>query len=151
MPVALQNTVRRVVPRWKSFRDALKNRELDPLSFADNKVADSELFLTAKEQQWQEEKTLFFALDLLNASFVLGDSRFAREAAEYVLQSAMEVTPAALRIAKAILERGEEPAKQVQARATPTDYRAAIRQAKARRLREPRNAFAWAELGRLYA
>jgi len=150
MPVALQNTIRRVVPRWKSFRDALNCRELDPLSLADDAVADSERFLVAKERQWQEDKSLFFALDLLNASFVLGNSRFAHEAAEFVLQNAKEGAPAVVRMASAILGRGV-PAPRVEANVTPGDYRAAIKQAKARRVREPRNAFAWAELARLYA
>jgi Tfp pilus assembly protein PilF len=149
MPVALQNAVRRVVPRWNSFRDALNNGELEPVTLAEKKVADSELFLLNKEEQWQEDKSLFVALDLLSASFVLGDSRFAKEAAEFVLQHEPEVTPAALRIANAILGRGvkSDPEPGV----TSSDFRAAIRQAKARRVREPRNAFAWAELARLYA
>lgn len=146
MSLSFQNAVRRVVPRWNNLNAALFSGELDPSDLvATPKKATSD-FVLLKEAQWAQDGGLFFALDLINSASVLGGGgEQTRKAAEYVLSS-RESTSAAKKIAARLLgvEYGTGHVLPIM------DRRGLIKENKIRRLAEPRNAFVWIELARLY-
>jgi tetratricopeptide (TPR) repeat protein len=151
MAVPFQNTVRRIVPRWHSFAEARDSAELDPITLSTSPKAETTEFLQSKEEQWRSSKELFFALDLLNAANVLGVSPGAKEAAEFVLRQREGVTPIARKIARRILGKSEPVSDETSLVSGRQASGQLIKETKERRILEPRNAFVWSELARLYA
>jgi tetratricopeptide (TPR) repeat protein len=142
---------RRIVPRWRSFQDAIAVGELAPSIPCLSKGVPGEEFIRQKERDWLENRELGFATDLVCAAHVLGTTSVAKEAAEFVLERADKASSLSVDLARQLLGFQEI----VWASASePQNYRTGvyqrIRQLKKRRIDEPRNAFVWADLARLY-
>lgn len=152
MPISFQDVVRRVVPRWRSLDEAIASKELDSFEVKSGAVDDTVRFIRQKELDWSNNKELFFALDLVNAATALGvGGDLTIGAAEFVLAHE-EATSLAKNVASRLISGRR---KDVLSRARHINdvvrgYGAGIRDLKARSIREPRNAFAWMELARLY-
>lgn len=139
---------RRVVPRWKSLRDALHTGELDSATVNKGHAIDGTQFVLEKEQAWRENRTASFAVDLVGAAIVLGKSDAALAAAEFILANCGNVSPSAIALAQKILGI-EEPEVEGNA-STRSMIRKEIAVLKSRRIEEKRNAFVWLDLARSY-
>lgn len=146
-----ENADRRVVPRWRTFREALATYELSPTTVAKVPGIDGKAFLHEKEVLWQTNHELTFAVDLVSAANVLGNSDVAKEAAEFILENEGSTSHMAHELARAVLGVPEVstalPSTQVMTRG---DVVLATKLLKSRRLTQPRNAFVWLDLARLY-
>jgi tetratricopeptide (TPR) repeat protein len=124
--------------------------ELDPFFEPLSNVAEGIEFLREKEEQWLENRGLYHALDLLSAAHVLGSSKIAKEAAEFVLAKSSMVSDLASNLATQLLGLGPS-AKTVEQNLSSREHSGqAIRALRQRRIEEPRNAFVWCEMARLY-
>lgn len=145
MSINLPNRPRRVIPRWNSFSDAIKLCELNPSEINCGKSFFDARLLEIKEQAWRDNQLPYFALDLVSAASVLGSSPTAIEAAQWLLGQSYNLSSLALQVVNSVAGRTAEDIQ-----ANQVDARQAIRDCKRRRLNEPRNAFVWTELSRLY-
>jgi tetratricopeptide (TPR) repeat protein len=151
MAIDFQNPIRRVVPRWHSFKDAIARQELDPTQKTKEHLFEAGDFLTEKENRWKETRELAFALDFVNAANVLGVTESAKTAAQFVLDRRKEISSLAIEIASSVsgIERPENN-QELQSTTGHPEIAGGIRKIRVRTISEPRNAFVWAELARLY-
>ncbi len=87
MSTFVEDKDRNIIPRWRSFRTTVALGELDPAgsnTIADNLDGD---YLSDKLRDWQANRNIWFAADLISAAFVLGQYEAAVEAAEFVLSN----------------------------------------------------------------
>ena len=144
-----QSTTRQIVPRWRTFREALASNELDSSEVGKGRQIDGAEFIAEKEFAWLENKELPFAVDLVSAATMLGTTDPAKEAANFILENAAYASASAQRIARSLL--GIE--KRELAEVPPQSTRQIIERLKAlkaKRINQPRNAFVWVDLARLY-
>jgi Tfp pilus assembly protein PilF len=147
MAASNENADRRVVPRWRTFREALATNELSPTSIADAPAIDAAPFLRDKENSWLRNRTIPFAIDLVSASTVLGPSRHANAAAEMLLKAEAGINPTARALARNLLGVAEE---SIGEQAGAPDILAQISLLKRKRITQKKNAFIWTDLARLY-
>jgi len=87
----------------------------------------------------------------VGAACVLGDSEIAKDAADFILEKGSKAGPLAAKLARHVLRIPEQP---VIIPPTAADWKILahdqIRDLKARSRTEPRNAFVWIDLARLY-
>ena len=83
---------RKVIPRWRSFSDALERRELD--SVAPPRVHQTVHFdyLAQKIIDWRRNHTVGHAADLVGAAIALGREQEAARAAKFLLQDNLNVS-----------------------------------------------------------
>jgi hypothetical protein len=148
MAASNENADRRVVPRWRTFQQALASNELSAASIATTPTIDVFPFLHEKENSWLRNKTIPFALDLVSAATVLGPSKHANAAAEMLLEAKTKINPTARSLAQGLLGITEEPVAED---ITSPDILAEISLLKRKRIAQKRNAFVWTDLARLYA
>ena len=110
---------------------------------------DGTPFLNEKESQWLANKELPFAVDLVSAATVLGESSTARGAAEFILENGSGVSLVAQQLARGLLGIAV-PAKESVQPISRQRLIHDVKELKARRLTQSRNAFVWADLARLY-
>jgi Tfp pilus assembly protein PilF len=148
MAASNENADRRVVPRWRTFQQALATNELSAASIATASTIDVFPFLHEKEDSWLRNKTIPFALDLVSAATVLGPSKHANAAAEMLLEAKTKINPTARSLAQGLLGITEVPvAREI----TSADVVTEISLLKRKRIAQKRNAFVWTDLARLYA
>ena len=152
MAINIENTKRRIVPRWHEFRRALNSGELDPPENLQVAELPPDELIIEKKKEWEENRTLLFATDLIGAAYVMGQDDIAQEAAQYVIDSASNASPVAISVAKKILRipEIENEKRSLNGSATGRQLFGDVRKLKARRIDQPRNAFVWSDLARLY-
>ena len=150
MAAANENADRQVLPQWRTFKDALTKGELGSPSTRKVKGIDPSPFIQEKESDWKVNKGLPFALDLISAAMVFDVRTPAvTEAAEFLLASEDRVHRIGVKLAKSVLGIHDAVAGD-----SPPQSRIqvinALKQQKAKRINQPRNAFVWTDLARLY-
>jgi hypothetical protein len=141
---------RRVVPRWRSYHDALRSGEL---SWSDTRSAGQlagEEFMNERVVAWRDTRALPFAIDLVCSAHVLGAVGAAREAAEFILENQANVASSAVLLARLALEDDGYIPPPNNTGQNRFQIREIVAQQKQRRVSEPRNAFVWTDLARLY-
>src|SRR2546421_12179013 len=103
MAASNENADRRVVPRWRTFREALQTNELSPVAVRTTGALDGTSFVREKEAAWIQTKTLPFAIDLISAATVLGSSETAKRAAEAVLEAESQTSPGVISLGRGLL------------------------------------------------
>ena len=140
---------RQVVPRWRPFREALTANELASGRVARVQAIEGTEFLEEKEAAWLENRAMPFALDLVSASSVLGPTSSTHKAAEFILENASDTSNVARKLARSVLRIPEEeplsPLLQ-----TRIHVIQGVKQLKAKRVHQQKNAFVWVDLARLY-
>lgn len=152
MAINIENTRRRVIPRWQEFQLALQSGELDSTETRFISALPPDSFILKKKQEWINNRTLLFATDFLGVAYVMGNPELAIDAAKFVLEPNSGSSPAAKSIAAKVLG---VPTLLEGSFQTPTsvdrrDLYEPIRRMKEKRINQPRNAFVWADLARLY-
>lgn len=137
-----------MLPRWRSFREAQELGELAPDRCAVNPTIDPKPFIEQKASEWLANKSLPFAVELVSASTVLGPSPHAESAATFILESrassstAKALACSLLGVPEVRVESGAYNSR--------SEIQSALKLQKEKRLNQPRSAFVWLELARLY-
>lgn len=142
------NEERHVIPRWRTFREALAVGELTPAKQALNQAITGTEFIAEKEASWRENHHVPFALDLISAAIILGSTPTAREAATFILQHSDPIAPTAMTLARSLLGIQERSSNQTTQDRVGTIH--GIQRLKIKRIEQPKNAFVWMDLARLY-
>lgn len=152
MAVNIENTRRRIVPRWREFQLALQSGELDPTETRLVSALPPDSFILKKKEEWTNNRTLLFATDFLGVAYVMGHPELAIDAAKFVLEPDSGSSTAAKSIAAKVLRipMPLEDSLQAPISADRRDLYEPIRRMKKKRIDQPRNAFVWADLARLY-
>jgi hypothetical protein len=84
---------RNVIPRWRDFKQTLQLGELNPITNGKKALSRliNPLFHQNKIHDWNAEKSVKHAIELLNSSIILDDQENSLKAASY-LQSSKEST-----------------------------------------------------------
>ncbi len=145
MSASTRDADRQVIPRWRDLHATLRHGEFGTSERhpAPPSVPDGE-GLDDRVREFQENRSLSFAADLLSASIVLGVTPETVTAAEVV--EADDRSPVMVRkTARWLLDRAEEGGGTVALAERPQDEIARLRKG----LRaNPRNAIRWSELAR---
>ncbi|MCY4428143.1 MAG: tetratricopeptide repeat protein [Halieaceae bacterium] len=144
---------RKVIPRWRTFSETLKFKELDALATPQTSkhiFSDSD-FLTSKVKEWEKHQTVGHASDLVGAALTLGRQTEVSEAAKFLLRSCSKVPP----WAKELAERALRPADNTVSILDPPNVESSNLYAQVRSLRElvraeSRDPITWVELSRAY-
>lgn len=103
MSTVLDDPERRVVPRWRPWREAVSIEDVRPV---DVRQTNKKINLEDLEQtrsQWEKNKSLPFAADFLGAAFALSQGEAAKDAAIFVLNSKRPTNKALQHLAKLVL------------------------------------------------
>lgn len=140
---------RQVVPRWRTFRETLAAGELSSAAVQKSKQIDATEFILERENGWQENKAIPFALDLVSAATILGKTDKSIEAAEFILENGNFASETGKRLARGLLgiQQQEATIIPLQSRIQIHD---GLKNLKANRILQPKNAFVWVDLARLY-
>ncbi len=112
MAASNENTDRQVVPRWRTFREALNSGELSSAEVLKSPRIDATDFIQEKEKDFKENRALPFALDLVSAATVLGKTDISVEAAGFILENGNKTSETGVRLARALLGISE-PSKPI--------------------------------------
>lgn len=137
-----------MLPRWRTFEESIALGELSPGTGPRHKSLDPSPFIAEKEAVWLQNKSLPFAVEFLSAVQVLGNSEQAKSAAEFILETG-NATHTARALARAHLGISDVPTSAGQP-LSRSDILKLLRTQKSKRLNQPRSAFVWLELARLY-
>ena len=147
MSASTRDSDRQVIPRWRDLAATLRHGELG--SAERHPAAPSTpdaTGLTDRVREFQENRSLSFAADLLSASIMLGVTPATVTAAEVV--HADDRSPAMVRdTARWVLGRANEAGGAVAIAERPRDEVSRLRKGLSA---NPRNAIRWSELSRNY-
>ena len=145
MAISDINSLRRVVPRWRTDNKTLQSGELGAVKTGAVPSIDPSEFIKEKESAWLENQTMTYALDLVGAGIVLGITPTVMQAATFVLENKATTTSLATDLALQILGLQPQPSPANQGQ--PGEN---IRSLKLLRITQQRNAFVWVDLALNY-
>jgi hypothetical protein len=143
---------RRVVPRWRAFSCTAKLGEIAASITKAPSISLHDAAFEEKLTDWAKHKTFSFAADVVSAAIVLGREAQAADAAHYVLSSRTPGCAAARKLASRVVGEADVDDQEM-SDLDPLDPCVVGRQIHSLRRRlhdEPRNAFLWVDMARLY-
>lgn len=143
---------RKVIPRWRTLRDTHNQRELNSTAPSRPRQEATTDLLAQKAIDWQNHQTVGHATDLVGAALTLGREREAIEAANFLIQDKLRVSPWARELAEqtlGILNGFQKGSLKPEAMET------SILHGKVNSIRyslrtEPQDPISWVELARVY-
>lgn len=151
MSTALEDPDRRVVPRWRPWREAVSIGDVRPVGV---KKAPQELSLDDLHQtrfDWEKNRSLPFAADFLGAAFALTQGSIAKDAADFILTSKQPANKALRKLADLVLSESiDEPAMAEPVLSTKEASHRKIRALRSALHNFPRNPLALMDLAREY-
>lgn len=146
---------RKVIPRWRTFAQTLRLDELNSIAPPRKHHQVTSDFLVSKVRDWLEHHTVGHATDLVGSALTLKKEKEEREVAEaarFLLQENLSVSPWARELAKQALKDPED----TEIVSAPEALEKSTLYKKIRTLRhllriEPKDPITWVELSRLYA
>ena len=155
---ALQQSKRRIVPRWRESTIAAITGELAPLQYRAFERGRTNEELASLIEDWNENRSIPFASDLLAGALILESysEESITDAVDYIL-SLGENAPSLVRslaeyiqsgdVANGIIDSGSDLSEEKLA----SDSREMIRRKKSMLRRQPRNSLASVDMSRYYA
>jgi tetratricopeptide (TPR) repeat protein len=149
----LEKKDRNVLPRWRDFRSTVQLGELSAAVSEREEILSSDFNIETLVDDWQNNKSLSFAGDLISAAHLSGRDDLAFEAAEYVLESGDAASPMLREMASSVLQNinPEHPQIILAENVAELDTRALIRSYRSLLVENPRNAVGWVDLSLFYA
>lgn len=145
---------RHIIPRWRDSKTTVSRGEAalnnDSQRRAETQHFDLPLELQKRRAEWERERSLGYATDLISAAFVLDHFDVAAEAARYLLQIDTGASPLAQSLAKRVLGINDVGTLDLPFPLEDELLTREIALLKVRLRRYPRNAFAWLDIARLY-
>lgn len=155
MPIIFERNKRQVLPRWHDSKSVAERGELGPLSKPDKDNIYNHEILLNKIREWEENKTLPYACDLLGTAIVMDKRKVASEAVTFILSQSSGATNSAKVLASGIKTPTHIPlVPQKDAITVKTDEHPQnkyIHHLRNRLNRYPRNAIAWNDMSLAYA
>ena len=145
---------RNVIPRWRDFKQTIQLGELNPIANQSKgqKEVLNPFFHQNKIYDWNAEKSVKNAIELLNSSIILDDRENSLKAAAFLQTSALSTKPL-----KDVAEQILYPTEQDNTYEQLLNFEQfdAIIGAKIKQLRQclnhnPYNSISWIELARLF-
>jgi tetratricopeptide (TPR) repeat protein len=155
MAAFLEDKNRNVVPRWRDFRSTVELGELSASILSGHRIEET-FDLSSVLGDWHKNKTVSFAGDLISAAIVSGNLTIAREASEFVVNLADNVSSSLRSMAQRMLNPDFNPSTTSVAPVDlanvnafkPSPEIATIRK---RLVQYPSNAILWVDLAYFYA
>jgi tetratricopeptide (TPR) repeat protein len=143
---------RRLLPRWQPSAETVLQGELRPLAAAKSRTIDDEHF-EARKAEWEVTRSLEVAAELIASAIVLGRTEEVIPAARLLAEDTSDVSVTLREMARgalnttpgAIVDRPHQRGHLVR-----TAIYTQISQIRHHLRSNPRDAYAWVDLGRLY-
>lgn len=160
MAVIFDNQERNLIPNWRSFDTTVVLGELD--SFSTNGKISPNLSIGSYIDDFQQNRTVPFAADLISASIVNGFNKepIVMEAANFIVSNKNKVTKSQYEISKKILLSTENQLdntidnithKQLENCLQKEYYFQQIQELKKYTIKFPYNPIAWVDISRCYS
>lgn len=149
MSTFLDNTNRKLIPRWRSFTTTTMLNELGDKRNTKQDNEKDKNDLNKQLEVWNADKGIHLATDLISSGFVLGEFDLVKEPAKYVIENKDKTSNLSVKIAELILGVIPDEEKVISGYEFD-DGRGKIRKIKARLNIEPRDGILWTELAREY-
>ena len=144
---------REIIPRWRPLDQTLRLKQLDSVEEPQAiREVDKDL-VQQKLLDWQRHQSVGHATDLLGTGIALRETRNLIDAANFLLNSGLRLSPWAHDLANQVLLQSsatEQPAR-LPHRPTKFDLGRAVRTFRQMLRSEAKDAVTWAELSRIYA
>ena len=153
MAVFSKDENRNIIPRWRTYEVTRRTKELDSVAAPPvHRLVVSD-FLASKIVDWQRNRTVAHASDLVGAALTLGREQEVAEAARFLLREDLSVTSWARELAERALSRDLESNETV---VSTTMVEKSTLHEQIRTLRnlvrtEPNDPITWVDLSRSYA
>ena len=155
MATILDDKERNVIPRWRDFRTTIAVGELKSsrqfVTFSNHPKGD---FLVSKLKDWQSNKSIPFAAEVIGTAYILGRQSEALEAAEFLIKQKEGVSDSLKAIAVSIINpdvKNEELFLDDDTDSVETKYLyQRIHDLRNRLKEEPRNSIVYVDLARAY-
>lgn len=111
MSTIIEDPDRRVVPRWRPWREAVSIGDISPIAAKRVPQEPNLEDLHQTRFDWERNRSLPFAADFLGAAFALSQGSIAKDAADFVLASKQPSNKALRTLANLVLSgqtAGEE-------------------------------------------
>ena len=152
MKSGLPETHRRLVPRWRSFTHTVSGEELRSVGGDTSPIIAPENSNTLSQltNEWNQEKSLESAAELVSCGIVLNNHQCVQEAARFILDEC-DARPAVVYSAQLALgEHSDTGSAHEQFLFDQSSYYLQIAKLKARVRVNPADSITWVELARCY-
>lgn len=117
MSFAPKQENRRLLPRWRPFREAVASGELGAVRklAPSSKPHPGETFLTEKREEWQREPSIGLAVDILGSAVVMGRASEFEAVGWWLLTKTEEFAPSVVELANACVasSTGSDPGQRM--------------------------------------
>jgi len=145
---------RLVIPRWRDFKDTAKSGELNKQKVKESPVIP-DLSIDNQIDNWNKQKSVINAIELVNSAFVINKKENALEAAKFIIENCDDQNHPSFRISKLILN---SPNENVNIISSPAESFEALNLKIQRKIQEkrkrlsvyPNNSLLWIDLARWY-
>ena len=141
---------RNVIPRWRDLETTLALGELTNAKPREPISPEDSVALTQRASEWESNKTIWHAGDLLSSAFVVGTLDRSNDAIQFILRNTAKAPRALVHLAEAASQPRHERSVEITGAVGEYELHRLIHFTRARLREEPRNAIQWAELSRLY-
>ena len=142
---------RRIIPRWRPFATSITAREFASSSLGRVHQEINDDLLRQKLFDWEENKTVGRAADLVGSAVTLGLHRDATEAARFLLKDHLSVSPWARELAHQVLDNRKISTVIYPVSVTSEGLQNSVHALRQYLRQQPRDAIGWVELSRAYA
>jgi len=158
MTALVKDEKRRLIPRWRYFRDIPNSCELAGDPSKSNTFSPEQQHLTEKLNNWQSNPGIATAAEVVSSAVVMGQQEKATDCAQYINDHEEQTLPSVVVIAKHVLrhtELNEQTDKVCNISSLHSDLnvnaKAVIQTARSAIRRNPRNIIARMDMSRAHA
>ena len=142
---------RHMLPRWRAFKDALRQGELRPQNKPLPPIELPEEVISKRIENWSHSKTLSFAVELVEADLFSKEDLNSRDAANFIIEKNVNSSRSAKLLANRILSNnGESEFFLSEGIVDRENRRKSISFLKNQLKSNPHNPFVWADLAFYY-
>jgi tetratricopeptide (TPR) repeat protein len=150
MSTLLEDPERRVVPRWRPWREAVALAPVDPPTRYQKISEPNPKDLIQAQHDWVKNRSLPFAGDFIGIASALGQGKIAEEAAAFILESRQHASRAAIDLAKSIVSPPKAESDIPRQLSNQEASRKNIQRLRSNLHEFPRNALSYMDLAREY-
>jgi len=142
---------REIIPRWRDLGTTARLGELGAIRIGGPPHPSNQDEVGLRRSEWELNRTVPFAADLMSAAVAAGDVSVAADAISFLASESTSASGLVRRVARNLLRGSSvDDLAEVPPAMSKVFVQAIIQTQKARVRFEPRDALAWAELARGY-
>ena len=159
MATIVKDETRRLIPRWRYFRDLPTSSEFAGNPLKKNTFSPDDKYLTEKLNEWRDLPSISTAAEVMSCAITTGKKELANECAKHLLDNHQQTTSHLVSMAEKII-RGEEAKSTLEEKKCSiktlqvdltTNARATIHTSRTRLINNPRNVIARIDMARAHA